>query len=967
MSFLLCCFNLQALPLISPDPRGYQLPRFRFQMRSLKAKLVVIVLAGIVSAVTLTALLTGWRAADRRFHGLAEELHGVAATLAIAVAPAQARGAHREVQKILGAIGRMPRVKFARVLSTDGRLIAEFGNGVVLNRDAALVSKDDNPSLLRLLTLRTYPVSARVIHGGVKVGEVSLIADVSELGSVLMESLGFAFFWGVVAAVVGLLMALRLEKTLTGPILDLTAAMGVVREKHDYSHHVPRTSEDETGDLVDAFNDMLFEIRTRDAALARHRETLEQTVEERTRDLRAATVEAQQANAAKSDFLATMSHEIRTPMNGMLVMAELLTASGLSPRLQRYADVIVSSGKSLLSIINDILDFSKIEAGRLDLESIPVEPRKIVDDVTRLFAERAVSKGLDIAGFVDPQVPETFSADPVRLNQILSNLVNNALKFTEQGGVSIRVGLAGDGAEGADGRVALRFDVRDTGIGIPADKLPNIFEAFSQADQSTTRKFGGTGIGLTICRKLAGAMGGRIDVASTFGEGSTFSLVADFEVLEQPRTLVERSDCELRPPRRVLMSLEPGQTQDVIIETLRGVGIEVVCKGATSAAEAATAPVDLIIADGGRSLGDLRKAFEGISIVAVTRNGHGDAGEPANSSADANLAWPVESGELRNLIRAIETGDLEILSEVEAGSVASSLTSFKGVRVLAADDSAINREVLGEALARMGIEVCNVEDGLEAVEAVQTETFDLIFMDGSMPHMDGFEAARRIRAWESENGRDATPIVALTAHVVGAQANLWREAGMDDCVTKPFTIHDLEQSLLGLLPGRVVEGVAVEVGSGQPVEPEVETVAAEVAHPQNLDEVEGGSKELLDPAVLDSIREMQTGDIDLAQRVIGLYREHAPKTFDGLKELWNAAEDIEIAKAAHALKSLSRNIGAIKVGELCDMIENGARGGKLDRDSDQLEELSAVLVATLEALPKPSDDAAGAQALKAAS
>lgn len=939
--------------------------RFRIPMRSLKSKLVVIILAGIVSAVTLTALLTGWRAADRRFQGLVEELRGGATTLAMAVAPAQARKSHREVQKILGAIGQMPRVKFARVVDMDGRLIAAFGNGVVLNRDVALVSKEDRPGLLTLLTLRTYPVSVPVIYGGAQVGTVSLIADVTELRSVLTESLGFAFFWGVIAAGAGLWLALRLEKTLTGPILDLTSAMREVREKHDYSRHVPRTSEDETGDLVDAFNEMLFEIRTRDAALARHRETLEQTVEERTRDLRAATEEAQQANAAKSDFLATMSHEIRTPMNGMLVMAELLTGSGLPPRLQRYADVIVSSGKSLLSIINDILDFSKIEAGRMELEAIPVEPRKLVDDVTRLFAERAVSKGLDIAGFVDPKVPQTFSGDPVRLNQVLSNLVNNALKFTEKGGVSIRVGVVEDAAGIGDGRVALRFDVRDTGIGIPEDKLSDIFEAFSQADQSTTRKFGGTGIGLAICRRLATAMGGRIDLASIFGEGSTFSLVADFEVLEPSQFDGGRPEAARQSRQRVLVALQPGPTRDVLFDTLRGAGIE--AAGFDGPAPSADKPelFDLIVAGADRPIGDLRAAYDGAGIVAISKIGEaGDAGL-SRSGADAWLSWPLESQELCNLLRAIETGDLSVLSEADVRSAASVLTSFAGVRVLAADDSEINREVLSEALARMGIDVSHVGDGKEALEAVQANEFDLVFMDGSMPHMDGFEATRHIREWETDTGREAVPIVALTAHVIGAQANLWRDAGMDDCVTKPFTIDALEKCLLRLLPERANSNVAAEGVGGAAAQASFDEAASSEMEIEPEAAVQDEHSDLLDPEVLDSIRQMQTGDFDLAERVIGLYREHAPKAVEALRTVWNEGGDQEVAKAAHALKSLSRNIGAIKVGELCDVIEDNARGGKLVRDEETLVQLSAALEATLDVLPKSQDEADEAS-LKAA-
>jgi len=265
---------------------------------------------------------------------------------------------------------------------------------------------------------------------------------------------------------------------------------------------------------------MLAQISVRDTALSRHRETLEQTVAERTRELRMARDSAEAANKAKSDFLATMSHEIRTPMNGVMVMAELLAAAELPPRQQRYAEVIVRSGQSLLTIINDILDLSKIEAGKLDLEQVAVSPCGVIDDVMSLFWERASSKGLDLAAFVTPDVPHLIIGDPVRLNQVLSNLVNNALKFTENGHVAVHVRAVGRNGDS----VALEFSVIDTGIGIPADKIGKLFEAFSQADQSTTRKFGGTGLGLAICRKLIEDHGGSIDLRSEENRGTTVLL-----------------------------------------------------------------------------------------------------------------------------------------------------------------------------------------------------------------------------------------------------------------------------------------------------------------------------------------------------------------------------------------------------------------------------------------------------------
>ncbi len=953
--------------------------------RSIRTKLVLIVFAAVAVAMVLAASLSGWRAADRRFQGIQQEIHSVAATLAIAVAPAQSRGEYAEVQKILRAIGRMPRIRYARVIG-ENRLIAAFGNGVILARDQSLLESASRPGLLTLLTMRTFPLSVPVVLAGREIGEVQVVADVSELRTVLMDSVGSALAAGFLAVLVGLLVALRLEKTLTGPIVALTTAMRTVRERHDYQTRVPRISNDETGHLVDAFNDMLGEIRTRDAALARHRDTLEETVEQRTEELRHATVVAERANAAKSDFLATMSHEIRTPMNGMLVMAEMLNASGLPPRLQRYADVIVTSGRSLLSIINDILDFSKIEAGRMELESIPVDPRRLVDDVTRLFAERAASKVLDLAGFVAADVPKSIAADPVRLNQVLSNLVNNALKFTESGGVTVRLVTEPEARTGASGAGAaneqqgersalLRFEVVDTGIGIPEDKLDAIFDAFSQADQSTTRKFGGTGIGLAICRRLSEAMGGEIGATSTFGQGTTFTVSAPFAVLEEADSAADASQPDRalqfgkagsgagEAANEIVLALRPGPTRAALSAYVSAAGFRpIIAEAAEDFPHATPAAVLAWRGASDDTLRPYRQKGSSTACVVIENFGQSDTRSPCGVPPDATLSWPISASEVEALLVALKAGDLSSLAgETSSARNSTAFARFPGVRVLAADDSAINREVLAEALGRLDIEVVSVCDGLEAVNAVTEDAYDLVFMDGSMPHLDGFEATRRIREAEAAEGRAALPIIALTAHVVGRQAELWRDAGMNDCVTKPFTIDSLQACLRRWLPDRVVdpgEGAKAESGPPQLVDDMVAKREPEGPRDEAKAAQQAEAPELIDASVLDEIRAMQSGDMDLAARVIALYRTHGPEALASLETTLRTGDDLEVAKAAHALKSLSRNIGAVGVADYCEEIEGAAREERLDREAAPLGKLAEALAATLAALPG-TEEAAG--------
>ena len=920
--------------------------------RSIRRRLALIVLAGIASATLLIACVTGWQIADRRYTDLKHELESVAATLASAIARPQARQAYRNVQDTLRAIDRMPRVRLVQVFHMNGELTAAFGTGVVLGRDARLLSASDKPSLMQLLKLRSYLVEAPIIQSGREVGRLQLVADVSDLRSALVESLGSSLLLGLIAAIIGFWVAMRLESTLTGPIVGLTDAMREVRSSHDFTRQVPRTSDDEVGHLVDAFNDMLHEIRTRDAKLVLHRNTLEQQIEERTRDLSIATESARKANLAKSSFLATMSHEIRTPMNGILVMAELLAASDLPPQMRRKADVIVASGKTLLSIINDILDFSKIEAGRLELDVVAMQPRTLLDDVTRLFAEQAASKGLDLAGYVGPDVPTTIMADPVRLNQVLCNLVSNALKFTDRGGVSVRITREEPNDE-EPSQARLCFEVSDNGIGIAEDKLSVIFDAFSQADQSTTRRFGGSGIGLAICRRLAHAMGGTIDAKSKLGEGATFALSASFDVVDPAAIKRETSRGTEGSERCVLLMLPQGATREALADYAAACGFDVAISESDSQPAAQQCAPSAIIIGEDLNWRRMQPDVRDVPVVVVGSTSFAnETTDDTSTGADLILSWPLVSAEVEQLFGALRDGPVVTLNKPDTIESADRRhVVFPGVRVLAADDSPLNQEVLIEALKRLQIDVTTVENGLEAVEARSNERFDLIFMDGSMPGLDGYEAAQRIREWEKTTGRSRVPIVALTAHVVGSQADLWEVTGMDDCVRKPFTLDILEKCLSRLLPEhrRDVVGGMVELDHrGKADSCSEQGVEGSAGHQGHSAEEPVNGQVLIDTDTIASIRSMQGGESDLLCRLYDLYRKHAPIALETLRSSMSDGCEKSIAEAAHALKSLSRNIGAVQVGDICEGIEGAARESKEQCDIGVLQRLSATLTATID-------------------
>ena len=771
------------------------------------------------------------------------------------------------------------------------------------------------------------------------IGYVYLILNTDTMMLHAIESIKSSIWMSLLIVAIAILLTFFLTRRITHPISQLALATQNIADGN-LNQSIIVDQSGELRHLAENFNHMVTKLAHSREKLQDYQHTLELRVEERTKDLFIAKEAAEASSKAKSEFLATMSHEIRTPMNGVLGMAELLLGTKLNSRQHHFAETILRSGSALLVIINDILDFSKIEAGKLVLDNREFDLRVMLEDMAELLADSAHSKGLDLTPVLPLNSVIMIKGDENRLRQILMNLVGNAIKFTNEGEVIIRAIQKSRNDE----QVTFDFEVTDTGIGMSTEQQLNIFEAFSQADNSTTRNYGGTGLGLTISYQLVEMLGGTLKVESEPGIGSSFYFSLTFSL---PKTVTEphRSNQSLQG-KRVLIVDDNATNREILHNQVINWNM---LNGSADCGEKALTMLrsaaknhqsyDIAILDWHMPKMDGIELAQKISadplippiylIMLSSAAFDIEVRKATFAGINQYMNKPVRQEVLyESLITGVSDSRY-----LEQNNEQTNTLTLPGSRILLAEDNLVNQEVAKEMLIQLGCQVTAVMNGQEAIDAALKTEFDLILMDCHMPIKDGLSASSEIRQHGiTDTNNRPLPIIALTANIQDGIKSQCKAAGMNDYMSKPFEQRQLQAILMHWL--NISTDIKQETTEIEPEKPIAKT-----------------GEILLQRSPINNIKAMQReGAANILDKVINIYLDISPDLLQSIHKGVAEADSTLLIESAHSLKSSSANLGSIQLSNTCKELEMMGKAGTLNIPSELLDKLDKQFKETCSAL-----------------